>query len=78
MIKKKKYAYQLDHIFILKHQLCHTTNHKCQKKIWRAHNDHAALCDDFHFLISPLLPTKKEERPPEQPKTHYENQQHYS
>jgi hypothetical protein len=57
-ITKKRYAYQLDHIFIPKHLLCHTTNIK--RKFDGAHSHHAALCIDFYFLTSPLLKKKKD------------------
>ncbi len=38
---KKRRAYQIDHIFIPKNQLCHTTNVK--RRFNGAHSDHAAL-----------------------------------
>ena len=55
---EKGRAYQLDHIFIPKHQLCQTMNVK--RKFDRAHSDHAAPCIDFCLSTSPLLKKKQD------------------
>ncbi len=55
-ITKKRYAYQLDHIFKPKHQLCYTTNIK--QKFDGAHSDHVAVCIEFFSLTTPMLKKK--------------------
>jgi hypothetical protein len=54
---KKRQMYQLDHIFIPKLQLCHTTNVK--HRFDGAPSYQAALSNDFYFLTSPLLRKKE-------------------
>mmetsp|Transcript_18353 Transcript_18353/g.26078 ORF Transcript_18353/g.26078 Transcript_18353/m.26078 type:complete len:120 (-) Transcript_18353:72-431(-) len=64
----KRQAYQLDHIFIRKYQLCHTKNIK--RRFNGATSDHAALFIDFELSSMPLLKKKAEKdnnpRPPVQ------------
>jgi hypothetical protein len=56
-ISKKRCPYQLDHIFIPKHQLCLTTNVK--RKFDGAHSDHAAMCICSQLQTCPLLRKKR-------------------
>ena len=53
----KRRAYQLDQIFIQKHQLRHTTNAK--RKFDGVASDHAALFIEFHL---PKIIKKKKEK----------------
>ncbi len=50
---KKRKAYQIDHIFIPKLQLCQTMSVK--RRFNGATSDHAAVCIKFYFLKAPLL-----------------------
>jgi hypothetical protein len=68
---KKRFAYQLDHVFIPKHQLCYTTNVK--RKFDGAHSDHVAVCIEFSFLTSPMLKKKKDTQPPDKPTVKLDN-----
>ena len=54
----KRQAYQLDHIFIPKYQLCHTKNIK--PKFNSTTSNHAALLIDFQLSSTPLLKKKEE------------------
>jgi hypothetical protein len=55
---KKRKAYQIDHIFIPKLQLCQTMSVK--RRFDGATSDHAAVCIDFYFLTAPLLKKKRD------------------
>ncbi len=55
---KKRKAYQIDHIFIPKLQLCQTTSVK--RRFDSATGDHAAVCIDFYFLTAPLLKKRRD------------------
>ncbi len=55
---KKRKAYQIDHIFIPKLQLCQTTS--VRRRFDGATSDHAAVSIDFHFLTAPLLKKKRD------------------
>jgi hypothetical protein len=52
-VTKNRKAYQIDHIFIPKLQLCQATNVKL--RFDGAKSDHAAIKINFHFLTAPLL-----------------------
>jgi hypothetical protein len=56
MNPKNQCPYQIDHFFIPKHQLCHTTNVK--RKLDSVDSDHAALCIKFQMSHEPLLQLK--------------------
>ena len=66
----KRHAYQLDHIFIPKYQLCHTKNIK--RRFNGATSDHAALFIDFELSSIPLLKKKAEKNDPP-PASHQKN-----
>ena len=54
---KKRQAYQIDHIFIPRHQLNKTSNIK--RKFNGTHSNHAAPLIKFHLASDPVIKTKK-------------------